>query len=386
MSESASPPSASAPVPTDFPGTPDGLSGAYWNSLTPGKPVYPKAFAGPGDQYIVDAVSFGDKMVAVGSDRAGTQARGLIAVSSDGVSWTRPPDPDGIFDGVLLDKVLTDGRRILVLGQPPLPDGAQFDPGDTLAWTSSDGETWSEAPETGNPALDPSISSGDKYVFASHNGWFALAIDSTGGLSAARSVDGLLWTTSGGADHPFGGATVSSIAPFRGGFVAVGRRPSPLPDGMPIGAAWWSPDGTHWFDSAVDEGGPIRHAVAAVDGVVGLGSPDYPCFCMAGRQIWVSKGGKVWGRSSYGTDFAEYESDDHTIVLRSPTNSWQWTWDAPNWHTAKVPDLGSMLVATSGGFRVVAGGVLILIERYTKAAAGGSATLDAGFLFLRGHI
>jgi hypothetical protein len=100
-----------------------------------------------GTARILDAVTFGSKVVAVGFDSVDGEETGAVWVSEDGERWTRVRDPGkdlGTSPPVWLSRVY-GSQKLASSGVPPLIAAGSAG-GDAAVWTSSDGTHWKPEP------------------------------------------------------------------------------------------------------------------------------------------------------------------------------------------------------------------------------------------------
>jgi hypothetical protein len=231
-------------------------------------------------------------VVAVG-DVAGRPASW---VSSDGLSWTVAPDafpgsPAGTDTVSVTDVVATDGGWLAVGRIDPACNvNCGSEPIRALVWTSSDGLRWT--PIGGQVSFD--------------GGGMAAVTRGGPGYVAAGSADGhaAIWTSTDGAawsripDSPmFGPVTdpafpvaVFGVAAQEDVVVAVGMDMS---DGGGSVLAWWSADGQSWSEATVERSlhGQVFDVAATPEGFLATGPSGEPS-CLGG--IWASSAGRVW--------------------------------------------------------------------------------------------
>lgn len=165
-----------------------------------------------------------------------------------------------------------------------------------LAWSTVDGATWQSHP-VGVLGSD-GVAERMNAVGAGPEGFVA------GGSAGPelldrharfwRSADGIAWQPV--ADDPvaFANAEVRAIAPFQGGFVAVGVVGSVQ---APTGAvAWLSPDGVTWSridDPAFDQGVAVSVSPGPSGGLIAVGYQVDRSVAVA----WTSPDGRTWTRA-----------------------------------------------------------------------------------------
>jgi hypothetical protein len=218
------------------------------------------------DLQFLAATSGGDGLLAAARDPHSFNAG--LWTSSDGLTWHPVPDSAGTFASADIRVLIHAGSRWVAAGQV----GGGTKPPSPAIWTSSDGRTWSQAPDNALPAeasitslaagshailavySGPNISglvvsqdglhwqqsksfppSPSNFYFghtgiASWQGGFVSLEDEGGETALWSSPDGLSWTRVGG-DEIFGGsAQIGDVASFGGGIVAIGSfAPHPQP-------------------------------------------------------------------------------------------------------------------------------------------------------------
>lgn len=371
-------------APSSPPGSPPAASGAassaatIWQRLEVDEPFYGGAFEGAYDE-VTSGVAYGNGFVLVGrsEDEAGGW-RGGVWSTPDGMDWTRVADDEGIFDGMYLAHVATDGTRLLALGwRTPWGDAARRGP--YVAWVSDDGARW-ERHEIEQTELGRIYAEG---IVGSRSGFLAWGPTADGPTALLRSLDGLAWQS---IDYP--GAADSHIAdvtPYGGGFLAVGGEHR---DGLVIGGpsaaarAWSSPDGQQWLSAAVPSGWSLSGVYPAAGGVLAVGAK--MCSrCVGPNLAWQSADGRSWSLlgdelalspfvGANGSQVAVFDwQDDRSIALSSDGLNWQKV-------VANLP-----AAEYDAGLIVGSMGVLLLVAKI-PIGPDGVQDIHAGVLFLRG--
>jgi len=100
-------------------------------------------FGGPGTQEMTSVTTGGPGLVAVGSDttEVGYETAAAVWTSVDGITWSRVPHDEAVFDGVEMNSVTVGGPGLVAVGLVG-PYGGR----DAAVWTSVDGITWSRVP------------------------------------------------------------------------------------------------------------------------------------------------------------------------------------------------------------------------------------------------
>ena len=176
-----------------------------------------------------------------------------------------------------------------------------------LAWTSSDGLTWTRV--TGQAAFE---GGGIQAVTATDTGFVAAGL-AAGHAAIWTSPDGLAWSRV--ADDPVfappSGAGADSVvdaisvASGHGAVVAVGQAFDAGPGGAPVVMAWRSVDGQSWTAASVENptGGQF-FSVAATAGRFLATGPSGEGSCLGG--IWASGDGAAWACDATDPAFAGF--------------------------------------------------------------------------------
>lgn len=208
------------------------------------------ALAGDLDEAIHDLVALNGGLVAVGRAQRlpsfGSTSSPIhdaaAWVSTDGTTWERVDDPDGIFSGEGVDTAFTaavsDGRTAWVFGAD---DRGGRD--DLAAWTTTDGASWSRMTLTGD-----GVSSTTGFTIGDA-AWGPRGLVVVGTeLGEPRtpviwhSVDGGSWTRI----DPVGEGELVAVAAAATGFVAVGHTSV---DDEVVPLLLVSGDGLTWVDA-----------------------------------------------------------------------------------------------------------------------------------------
>ena len=335
-----SPVESGRPEPSAPASPPPGVAMSYaeWHRIDMPNPA-PGVFGGGTPSSVV---AFNGGYVAVGTIHTECCAEadpaanvGVVWTSTNGVDW-QLVDAGDTFEHATLGQVVTDGERLIAIGSfAELVDGALSLPVGAT-WTSSDGITWQRS--TGEaPSRVALISSGLIGVragndgvayFSSPNGatWTrhgtwpdieeVLAVGAsgdgamviglrTGGQLAdgTPTLDSVVWQTTDGSTWTGGSvvenARLRSVAPFAGGFVAVGSSTEVLAEGGEIAAissVWTSQDGLTWTRLETDIGHPSENVL----GVFPVGEALVVTVeCCGGDLVlrpraWVSEDGATW--------------------------------------------------------------------------------------------
>ena len=321
-------------------------------------------------QTVSDVTAFGSGFVAVGSERRPDGSSVPAAwTARDGADWVRVAhqeafDYTGAVDtsgGTSIASVAAAPGRLFAVGS----DGVW-----AKAWTSSDGLAWHRAdlpPQLVHAALFHSvdgvaISGGETLVAASvgsgpalwHLGRDGWADGAAGGAFASRGpsisvrgvtpwgtgylavgsmlvehVDraarrGAVWLSSNGftweqvpdPDAVWRDAAVNAVAPFEGGFVAVGQVTTDSTGKPAVAAVWTSTDGRRWqrvrHDVALfgnDGYHSLTRVTAGPRGLVAVGL-EYRTDGLDALVLF-SRDGRSWHR---GGDPALFRGDAHRVA------------------------------------------------------------------------
>jgi len=314
------------PVPTDFP-----IAGssplAAWTSLVPGVPVFP-TLNGVAMSSIGNVIAFHGELIAVGTAEP---ADGVVFTSEDRVTWTPEPDAGGIFANAAPRAIVSDGDHLLIVGVPA-DLGQTFNPGDVVLWSSSDGRTWERQPDGLLGAdLGPTTGSFTRGFQAGGGGFLAWSDVDVAQPRFILSRNAVDWQAST-LDNPFDGGRVTSVVPFRGGWVAAGYRDGVAADGSNVRAtaSWWSPDGLHWRAATVKTGsGGIVRAYAGQSGIVGYGPYCAGIGCTVSTPVAWQSDGKVWTGSQVSDPnaFPQFETDGSRLIRADLA----WSADGKTW-------------------------------------------------------
>ncbi len=235
-------------------------------------------------------------MTGVTAGPSGLVAVGWILQDFSGASWRSTDGATWTFTGgfpaqTLLSAVAVNGQRYEAVGR---------DGNGATAWTSTDASTWQK--ETGpafaaSPLRLTSITPWKGgFVAGGYKGNEFFSADAALWISA----DGMSWQKSN--DSPsFRDARVWGVAAGPAGLVAVGQTGATDTPGPAV--VWTSADGLTWRrvpDGAAFEGGRMRAiSYVASIGFVAVGED------LAGDTgiIWISKDGRTWNRAPADASF-----------------------------------------------------------------------------------
>jgi hypothetical protein len=353
----------------DFP-NPAPTAPAQWAHLERKQEILGGIFGGDGNQFVTGAAAYRDGFVVIGYRFISDQdVTGMIWTSPNGVDWTSVDEPEAKLDDAELSWITTDGSTLLAIGARRPGDGAVGPP--PVVWSSSDGGTWRRVADSPPVLADVGVRS-----LAGHDGRFlVLGVDRGGNGRLVSTTDGVEWTRI--ETDAFGNDEINTIAPYRGGWIAVGAQHSvepPAPGRRPTSArAWWSADGTTWARAAVAEGPALTNVYPGAAGVFGIGSPDCGG-CVSSANLWAGDG-RGW--RLLGPDrltWPAYAGDGSRIIAWDfqGGGSFAWSTDGLAWTPFGDPlkderAFGAIVVGTKG--------VLLPL-------GSNGEPVDAGVLFL----
>ena len=308
-------------------------------------------FGGEGDQVMYTVTAGGPGLVAVGNDFSGDESVAAVWTSPDGITWTRVQD-EAVLGGEFLQMlgVTAGGPGLVAVGTNQVggdsnaavwtsPDGITWTrvqdeavfaaegwlevlgvtvggPGlvavglreflrDNLyaaVWASTDGITWTKAPD------DEAFLSGEgarrlmASVTAGGPGLVAVGNETSVDLDAAvwTSPDGITWSRVPHDETVFGGEgaqVMASVTVGGPGLVAVG---SDFSGGDKDAAVWTSTDGITWtrvpHDEAVLGGGGFQEMTSVTAGGPGLVAVGTESVGDSVAAVWTSTDGITWTR------------------------------------------------------------------------------------------
>jgi hypothetical protein len=345
-----------------------------WTSLRQGDLVL-APFGGPGNQYILGVVAYGNGFVAIGEDfQSDKDVDGAIWTSPDGTAWGRLNLPGNDLAASAMDLLATDGRRLVAIGTQR--EAGQIPDRRGVLWTSDDGTLWKRYSDPA-PFGDAEI----RGLTASATGFAAWgAID--GDAAAFFSADGTTWARTA-LELSDARTQISDIEPFRGGFVAVGgHRPA---DKLGVGGpdrstatAWWSPDGRTWDTAVTDQGFGLGNVVVGAAGLLAIGGSGRGG--ISPEVIWHSTDGRRWQR--VGDDIPNwplYASDGARIV--------RYDWQGSGAVEESTDGITWQQVGSTGrqdvnGVAVGPHGILLIESMSAGQSRGVGGEVDGGVRFL----
>jgi len=245
-------------------------------------------FGDPNSQWMESVAAWEGGLVAVGWELSGNspdtaEVDGAVWISSNGVTWSRVPDDEGVF-GQMNSVAVWEGGLVAVGAELSrnTTNTAEVDVNGAV-WTSSNGVTWSRVPDDEGVFGGPD-SQGMESVAVWEGGLVAVGWDDSGDDRDAAvwtSSDGVAWSRVVGDEGVFGGPDsqrIVGVAAREAGLVAVGWDDS---GDDRDAAVWTSSDGVSWSRVPDDEGvfgGPGSQTMAGVavweGGLVAVGLID----------------------------------------------------------------------------------------------------------------
>lgn len=308
-------------------------------------------------------------LFAVGTSDHGEVGMAAAWRSTDGISWQRVDLPDPAL--AALQSVAHGPAGIVAVGfsygtETPAP----------VAWHSADGDSWRRI-------ADPALGGGEmRAVAAGPNGFVALGVDAEGeGNSVAwTSADGVSWSGPMPVPTIPTGSTISGITATPDGLLAYGS----LPAGQEQPVIWLSVDGSAWEQLLLPgpPGGVVNDIAVGDAGMVAVGGgfEDDPGEVLT----WASINGREWELTSDGAtlgamfgvaftgdsfvavgarDLARFRFDAAAWVT-TDGRTWRATTEDESFHQARMYDV---LVTTAGVVAVGERGLDDLAEELEPA-------------------
>ena len=274
---------------------------------------------GGSSQQEIDAVAFdGTRYVAVGSERNGGSQSAAVWFSTDGFEWERVQHDEGLFGGsgqVRMSDVVVGGPGFVAVGSSWLDWTVVSDMANArtvaLVWVSSDGVEWSRV-EVSDTQSEASYFYAMQGVTVGESGLVAVGWDFDGEAFEGNAVtwtspDGLTWVRN--ADGPeLSRALMTDIAPYQGGYIAVGSgrgwlfygsRGCTPSDECPA-AVWTSDDGSSWTriesDNLSGRFAMVETAFVEAKAVAVSGSRVVAAGDDSGAAIWTFEAERGWAR------------------------------------------------------------------------------------------
>jgi hypothetical protein len=288
------------------------------SSLAWSRVPYSEEVFGDGFEQVMSSVTVGGPgLVAVGQAGSSVQ-RAAVWFSPDGITWSRIPHDEGMFEGAIMSGVTAGGPGLVAVGQS--------DP-NAVVWTSSDGISWSRVPHDdavfGGEVGPVFGGAGMSSVAVGGPGLVAVGSDGSpdgGGVAAVwTSVDGITWlrvphneAVFGGENDGYYGQSMSSVTTGGPGLVAVGSD-------VGRAAVWTSPDGVTWSRVPHDEvvfasGSSMSSVTVGGPGVVAVGEAQNT------TAVWTSPDGFAWSRVPHDESvFGGGVDTDRDVAISSVT-------------------------------------------------------------------
>jgi hypothetical protein len=224
------------------PMTPQEAVAAVWTSLdgiTWSRVHHDEAdFGGRGNLFMNSVAAGGPGLVAVGGTHSWQRGDPApVWTSPDGITWSRVPDDEAVFPGLMeIRSVTAGGPGLVAVGYDSTEESA-------AVWTSPDGVTWSRVPN------DEAVFGGEgdqvmNGVTVSERGLLLVAVGSVMGPESVHSIvwtspDGISWSRVPRDADAFGpGQVINSVTTAGPGLVAVGYGWVAGAEPYPVAAAW----------------------------------------------------------------------------------------------------------------------------------------------------
>ena len=226
------------------------------------------------DGVLLGSLSAGDPGVIATGSAAGIIGPTAIGIwfSADGAEW-RAVNTEPLGFGSMREAVWHDGVFLAVGYRQEAMDGPEAPPVRGAAWTSPDGETWTEAwaDENENTFLEGVAAAADGFVAVG-----ARFQEGTNAVPPAvphawRSADGTEWEPVAIESEP---GYIESLGASADGFAAVGHVTA---DPSRLLGVWTSPDGERWTyvsEVAEETRGVLHGAVVLSDRIVAVGGTE----------------------------------------------------------------------------------------------------------------
>jgi hypothetical protein len=220
----------------------------------------PSGDPAPGTYGSIEAITYGNShYVAVGDvrdqgDESYTNPRAAVWTSSNGLTWTRLPENDDVFNGPWhqeMSDIAFGPAGFVAVGSTEGDDGMSS---VGAIWQSPDGFTWTRIAHDDNLFGEhtPDEWLGVSDVVHGNNGYVAI-----GSEGILRSVDGLTWTRTS-AEELNGSTSFDDIAYGDGTYLLIGTEWAQDSDGIKgqlnTIAIWYSSDAISWERVPNDDG------------------------------------------------------------------------------------------------------------------------------------
>jgi predicted Ser/Thr protein kinase len=266
-----------------------------------------ESFGRSGDHRIENVTDFGERLVAVGSERAGGATDPAVWMSADtGATWSRV---DSVTSGLhhvgsqaAMQAVVEHAPGLVAVGFQEAQGGF-----DAAIWTSTDATDWKWV------TLPSFVEPGDQRMLGATNFGDQLVVVGTA-ASSAGDRDAAVWVESGGRwsrvrSDSLGGPgdqQIGSVVAGGPGLIAVGSDTS---SGRSEAAVWTSTDGRSWSQAPASDIGPAGEGSQGMSAVSRVGA----WFVAGGWSdgsggdadgaIWLSADGRNWTNSASAEAF-----------------------------------------------------------------------------------
>ncbi len=337
---------------------------------------------------MMSAIPFSSGYVVAGNADNGQSA--VIWHTSDGVTWQRLDNGPSFTSSQMTALVAIPGG-ILALGTASHLDslcagGAASNCNPVFPirlWTSSDGRTWQELPESataafGRATLGPiAAGPGGLVLFGMH---VPVSASSPSTPMEWTSADGRIWQAQTQFGLAFPKGFVNDLAHIANGFVAVGTDTASGPT-RTVGAAWTSADGTTWTAAgAPPTSQEVVRLLTCAGGLFAVGITG------GSKTFWASGDGRTWTDvSASSLPFAS--TDTSPVLLSDGTqivavgadrggNAGTWvSRDGTSWQHLAGPSQAPTISTTAGGAIGASGPQGIVLATTSATSTGFSTTV-----------
>jgi hypothetical protein len=210
--------------------TPDGIT---WSRV----PHDEAAFGGRGNLFMNSVAAGGPGLVAVGGTHSWQRGDPApVWTSPDGITWSRVPDDEAVFPGLMeIESVTAGGPGLVAVGYDSAEESG-------AVWTSPNGITWSRVPN------DEAVFGGEgRQLLNGVTVWERDLLVAVGSVMGPESVHSIVWTSPDGiswsrvprdADAFGPGQVINSVTTAGPGLVAVGYGWVAGAEPYPVAAAW----------------------------------------------------------------------------------------------------------------------------------------------------
>jgi hypothetical protein len=179
----------------------------------------------------------GPGLVAVGGTHSWQRGDPApVWTSPDGITWSRVPDDEAVFPGLMeIESVTAGGPGLVAVGYDSAEESG-------AVWTSPNGITWSRVPN------DEAVFGGEgRQLLNGVTVWERDLLVAVGSVMGPESVHSIVWTSPDGiswsrvprdADAFGPGQVINSVTTAGPGLVAVGYGWVAGAEPYPVAAAW----------------------------------------------------------------------------------------------------------------------------------------------------